>query len=139
MHWFVRHLIYLSLTKPQCSNVFIQVRNICLSTSLLVLLDILLVLKVKLGTFLPINRCPFWFNLKYIFVSLCMYSGTLRMQLLAWCKVVSQAGLFGSGLARPSVCQNISGWFRACIQNFFIALGVRIFFFREVNLLCSSR
>ena len=35
------------------------------------LLDILFVLKVKLGTFLPIHRCAFWFNLKYIFVLLC--------------------------------------------------------------------
>jgi len=32
------------------------------------MLDILLVLQVKLGTFLSIHRCAFWFNLKYIFV-----------------------------------------------------------------------
>jgi len=48
MHWFMSHLIYY----PQCSNVFIQVRNICFtSTSHLFLLDILLVLKVKLVLF----------------------------------------------------------------------------------------
>jgi len=40
-------------------------------TSHLVLLDILFMLKVKLGTFLPIHRCAFRFNLRYIFVSLC--------------------------------------------------------------------
>jgi len=26
----------------------------------------------------------------------------------------------GSATARAYVCQNISGWYRACIQNFFI-------------------
>jgi len=42
------------------SNVFIQVRNICFTdSSHLVLLDILFVLKVELGTFLPIHCCAF--------------------------------------------------------------------------------
>jgi len=37
---------------PQCSNVFIQVRNIYFTdTSHLILLDIIFVLKVKLGIF----------------------------------------------------------------------------------------
>jgi len=68
------------------------VRNICFTdTSHLILLDILFVLKVKHGTFLPIHRCAFSFNLKYI---LCRYaSRTLRMKLLTWCRVVSLAGL----------------------------------------------
>jgi len=61
-----------------------------------VLLDIVFVLKVKLGTFLPIHHCAFWFNLKYIFVSLCK-SRTLRMKLLTWCRVISLARLFGFG------------------------------------------
>jgi len=50
--------------------------------------------------FLPVQRCVFSFNLKYIFVSLCKYSRTLRMKLLTWCWVASQAGLFRSGRAR---------------------------------------
>jgi len=40
-------------------------------TPTVVLLDILFVLKVKFGTFLPIHRFAFSFNFKYIFVSLC--------------------------------------------------------------------
>jgi len=45
---------------PQCSNVSIQMRNICFTdTSHLVLLDILFVLNVKLGTFLPIHHRAF--------------------------------------------------------------------------------
>ena len=77
-HWFVSQLNYLRLTKPQCSNVFIQVRNICfIDTSHLVLLEILFVLKVKLGTFSPIHSCEFWFNLKYIFV-------VMQVELLEW-------------------------------------------------------
>jgi len=49
------------------------VENVCFTDTLHpVLLDILFVLmQVKLGTILPIRRCTFWFNLKYIFVSLC--------------------------------------------------------------------
>jgi len=38
------------------------------TASMVVLLDILFVLKVKLGTFLPIHRCVFRFHLKYISV-----------------------------------------------------------------------
>ena len=50
MHWFVSHLVYLS-SNPQCSSVFNQVRNICFTSTSwhLDLLDILFVLKVKLG------------------------------------------------------------------------------------------
>ena len=82
-----------------------------------VLLDILFLLKVKLGTFLPIHRCAFWLNLKYIFVSLCKYSRTLRMTLLTWCRVISWARLFGSGRARAQVCRNISGLRRKLFYN----------------------
>jgi len=62
--------------------------------------DILFVLEVKLIAFLPMHRCALSFNLKYILVSLCKYSRTLRLKLLTWWRVVSQAGLFGSGRAR---------------------------------------
>jgi len=101
MHWFISHLIYLSLTKlPQCSNVAIQVRNICFAdASHLLLLRILFVLKVKLGTF-----CQFMVThfdlISNIF--LCRYaSGTLRMKLLTWCRVKSgQAFRVGSDRAR---------------------------------------
>ena len=80
-------------------NVFIQVRNICFTdTSHLVLLEFLFVLKVKLGSFMPIYRCAFGFNLKYIFRRYA--SRTLRMKLMTWCKVISLAGLFGSDRAR---------------------------------------
>jgi len=52
--------VWFQAWATQCSNVFIEVRNICFtSTSYLVLLYILFVLKAKLGTFLPIHRC--WF------------------------------------------------------------------------------
>jgi len=89
----------------KCSNVFIQVRNSCFtSTTHLALLDIRFVLKVKLVQYFfansPLCILAFWFNVKYIFVSLCKYSKTLRIKLLTWCRVVSQAGLFGSGRAR---------------------------------------
>ena len=107
MHWFASRLIYSSLTKPIMQQRFHP------STSHLLLLDILFVLKVKLGTFLPIHRCAFWFNLKYIFVSLC------KCELLEWNFCVDSK--FQAGLEFVKV-------FRACIQNFFIALGVTIFF-----------
>jgi len=64
-----------SVAFPVCFFVFgavNQMRNICFTDiSHLVLLHILFVLKVKLGTCLPVHRCAFGFNLKYIFVSLC--------------------------------------------------------------------
>jgi len=139
MRWFVSHLIYLSLTKPQCSNVFIQVRNICFaSTSHLVLLDILFILlKVKLGTLLPIHRCAFWFNLKYIFVSLCKYSRTLSVEWNFWhgAELLVRPGFSD----RAGLELKFVKIFRACIQNFFITLGVMIFFFPDVDLLCSPR
>jgi len=40
-------------------------------------MDILFVLKVKLGTFSPIHRCAFWFNLKYFCV-------VMQEELLEW-------------------------------------------------------
>ena len=74
-------------------------RNICFTdTSHLVLLDNLFVLKMKLGTFLPIYRCAFGFTLKYMFASFYA-SRTLRMKLLTWCSIISLAGLFGSARA----------------------------------------
>jgi len=66
---------------------------------------------------------------------LVMPSRTLSMKLLTWYRVVSQTGLFGSGRARLKFVKI----FRACIQNFFIALGVTTLFFRDVDLLCSPR
>jgi len=106
---------------PQRSNVFIQVRNIRFTdTWHLVLLDTLFVLKVKLVTFLSIHRCAFGFNLKYIFVSFYA-SRTLRLKLLIWCRLISLAGLFESGLKFVKI-------FRACIQNFFYNIKSNDFF-----------
>ena len=100
--------------------------NICFtSTSHLVLLDNPFVL------FLPIHRCVFWFNLKYIFVSLCKYSRTPRMKLLTWCRVVSPGFSDWAGLGLKFV-----KIFRAGIQNFFIALVATNFFFRDY--VCST-
>ena len=136
MHWLASHLIYLNLTKlsnSQCSNVFIQVRNICfLDTSHLVLLHILFVLKVKLGTF-----CQFTvvhFDLISNIILCCYASRALRMKLLTWSRVISLPGLFGSGWARAQVCQHISGQFPACLQNFFITLRATTYCFRDVDL-----
>jgi len=72
MHWFVSHLICLSLTKPTMQECFhpsakhLLYRNITPS-----IVGLLFVLKVKLGSLLPLHLCAFSFNLKYIFVSLC--------------------------------------------------------------------
>jgi len=75
MHWFRKSFDFLAFYQTHnAAMFFIKVRNICFAdASHLVLLDILFVLKVKLGrpTFLPIHRCAFRFNLKYIFASLC--------------------------------------------------------------------
>ena len=130
MHWFISHLIYLSLTKPTMQQGFHPVRNICFTdTWHLVLLHILFVLEVKLGTFLIIQRCAFWFNLKYI---LCRCaSRTLRMKLLSWCAESGWAFRVGSG--RAWVCQNISDQFRPCMQNVFITLRKTTIFFRDVT------
>jgi len=49
------------------------------------------------------------------------------MKLLTWCRVISRAGLFVSGLAGLGL--RIVKLFRACIQNFFIAFRVTIFSF----------
>jgi len=73
MHWFVSYLVYLSLTKPTMQECFHPSAKHCLYRYITpsYWLDIIFVLKVKLGTFLRIHRCRFSFNLKYIFVSLC--------------------------------------------------------------------
>ena len=136
MHWFLSHLIYFSLTIPTMQQCFHSSAKHLIhrwAASLLVLLDILFVLEVKLGTFLPIHRCAFGFNLKYIFV-LFNASRTLRMNLLIWCILISLAGIFrvGSGLKFVKI-------FRGCMQNFFISLRATTFFFRDVDLLCSTR
>ena len=50
-------------------------------------------------------------------ILLCRYaSRTLRMKLLTWCRVISLAGLFGSGRARV-VCQIISGLHTKLFHN----------------------
>jgi len=75
----------------------------------LVLLDILFVLKVKPGTFFPIHRCAYWFNLQYIIVSLCMqnyYNETFNM--VQSCKS-GRALRVGSGLSLFKYFEPISG------------------------------
>jgi len=96
------------------------VRNICFtSTSHLILLDILFVLRVKLITFLPSHRCAVWFNLKYIFVWLCKensqsetFDTVQTAELQVWP---------GSGLS-------LSKYFWACIQNAFYNIKSNEFF-----------
>ena len=56
-----------------------------------------------------------------------------------WYRVVSRAGIFGSGWVRVWVCRNVSSRFRVCIQNFFITTRATIFFFRDVHFLCPPR
>jgi len=114
MHWFHSHLIYLSLTKPRMQQCFHpSAKHLLTSTSHLVLLDILFVLKVKLITFLRIHRCAFGFNLKYIFASLRKNSYNETFDF-TWCRVISRTGL---GLRFVKI-------FRVCVQNFCITLGV---------------
>ena len=110
MHWVVSHRIYLSLTKPTIQQRFhpsakhLLYRYITPSF-------VGHSFRAKDETL--VLFCQFTvvhFDLiSNIFVSLCKYSGTLSMKLLTWRRVVSQAGLFGSGRARAKVCQNISG------------------------------
>jgi len=69
-------------------------------------------------------------------IFLCRYaSKSLRMKLLAWCRVTVYvwpgfSGRVGLGLKFVSI-------FPAYLQNFFITLRVTTFFFRDVDLLCS--
>ena len=138
MRYLVRHLIYLSLTKPKikCSNVFIQVRNICFTdTPELILLDILFMLKVKLSTFLPIHCCAFRFTLKYIFLLLLQLlesNRTPRMKHLTWCRIIVWPNFLGrirlgSGLSLSKYFEPISGLhtklfynIRSMPNNFFL-------------------
>jgi len=50
-------------------------------------------------------------------------------------RIASRAGFFGSGRVRAQVCQNVSGRFRASIQNFFRKNG---HFCRLLSLLKQS-
>ena len=84
------------------------------------------------STFLPIHCCEFLFNLKYIFVSLCKYSTTLRMNLLTWCRVVS---VVGSGLS----LSKYSGLNSGLHTKLFYRIRSKDFFFRDADLLCSPR
>jgi len=98
------------------------------------------VLKVKLGTFLPIRHCTISFNLKYIFVSLCKYSTTQNetFDMVQSCKSGRDFWVGpGSGLSLSKYFGLISGLHR----KLFIALAVpvTIFFFHDVDLLCSPR
>ena len=47
-------------------------------------------------------------------------------------------GLFGSSWARAYVRQNISGQFRACMQNFLITLIATTFSFRNILQICCA-
>ena len=111
MHWFVSHLIYLSLTTPTMQHCFH------------------LSAKYLLYRYITPNFVGHSFHVeaetRYFFANsplctchldlipkifLCRYaSRTLRMKLLTWCRVISLTRLFGSGRARAEVCQNISG------------------------------
>ena len=90
------------------------------------------------GTFLCGTFCQFTIvNFHLISnIFLCRYASTTpRMKLLTWCRVISLAGLFGSGRARAWVCPNISGLH----TKHFITLRVTTFFFRDVDFFYSPR
>jgi len=137
MHWFVSHLIYLSLPKPtmqQCfhpSSKYLLCRYITPSF---------------VGHSFRVEGETWYFFCQFTvvhfdFISnifLCRYaSRTLRMKLLTWCSVISLAGLFASG--RAGLGFRFVKIFRAYTQNFFITLRATTFFFRDVDLLCSPR
>jgi len=114
MYWFVRHLIYLSLTKPTMQQYFhpsakhLLYRYITLSC-------VGHSFRVKGETWYFFRQ----FTAVHFDIFLCHYAGrTLRMKLLIWCRVTSRARL---GLRFVKI-------FRACIQNFFITFRVTIFF-----------
>jgi len=120
MHWFVSHLIHLSLAKPTMQQCFHP------SAKHLVYRYIT---PSFVGHSFRVKRWNLvlfcWFTVVHFDLISNIYffryaSRTLRMKLLTWCRVTSQAGLFGSDRARAWVCQNISNQFRACIQNVFI-------------------
>jgi len=72
-----------------------------------------------------------------IFVMLCKYSRTRRMKLLTWCRVVSQAGLFGSGWAWTWSLSKYFGLILGLHTKHFYSIRSNDFFFRDVDLLCS--
>ena len=132
MHWFVSHLIYLSLSKLTMPQYFHPGAKYLLYRYITPSF-VRHSFRVEGETFLPIHRCAFWFKSQKYFVCRCA-SRTLRMKLLKWCRVISLAGLFGtdSGLKFVLI-------FQACIQNFIITSRVTTFFIRGVELLCSAR
>ena len=83
-------------------------------------------LKVKLGTFLPINRFVHFDLISNIFS--CRYeSRILRMKLFDMMQSCKSGRTFQIG---PGSGLSLSKYFGpACMQKFFIALGVRIFSF----------
>jgi len=102
MHWFVSHLIYLSLTKSAMQQRFHP------STKHLIYTYITPSFvghsfRVKGETWCLFANSQITVAHFELISSIfsCRYaSRTLRMKLLTWCRVVSQAGLFGSGRAR---------------------------------------
>jgi len=60
MHWFVSYLIYLSLTKPTMQQCFHPSAKYLLCRYIIPsFVERIFVLKVNLGTSLPIQRCAF--------------------------------------------------------------------------------
>jgi len=70
--------------------------------------------------FLPIHHCALWFNLKYIFVSLCK-SQNETFEMVHSCN----SGF--SGQAKLGL--KFVNIFQACIQKWFITLWVTTLFF----------
>jgi len=111
MRWFVSHLIYLNLTKPTMQQ--------CFHPSAKHLLCRYITpnfvghsFRVEGSCWNLVLFCQFTvvhFDLiSNIF--LCRYaSRTLRMKLLTWCRVISRAGLFGSGLSLSKYFWPFSG------------------------------
>jgi len=129
MHWFVSHLIYLSLTKPTMQQ--------CFHPSAKHLLYRYVTLNF-LGHSFRVEGETWYVLCQFTVVHfdlisnifLCHYaSTTLRVKLLTWCRVITLAEL---GLKFVKI-------FRACIQNIFITFRVTAVFFRDVDLLCSLR
>ena len=78
MHWFVSHPIHLSLTKPTMQQCFHpSVKHLLCRYITPSFVAHSFRAKGETRHFFPIHRCAFWFNLKYIFVSLCKYNSKL--------------------------------------------------------------
>jgi len=101
MRWFVSHVIYLSLTKPTMQQRFHpSAKHLLYKYIAPSFVEHSFYVKGETWHFCANSSLLHFDIISNIFVSLCKYSRTFRVKPLTWCRVVSQAGLFGSGRAR---------------------------------------